>query len=169
MALNANIRDRSCRFQGNLFRVVESEAGLIPDLRKARGGSAASDEISAAGFRELPVNSNNSRGVEFQERTGIYEGSVHAERSLKFSDLGTTRGKWTGSDGSTKGRSMMSDSYNMSMRKFLKQVGVTSQQAIEAALRDRGEAGKSYAVKASVTIEELGLDHEVSGTIVEND
>ncbi len=63
----------------------------------------------------------------------------------------------------------MSDSYNMSMRKFLKQVGVTSQQAIEAALRDRGEAGKSYAVKANVTIEELGLDHEVSGTIVEND
>ncbi len=63
----------------------------------------------------------------------------------------------------------MSDSYNMSMRKFLKQLGVTSQQAIEAALRDRGEAGKSYAVKANVTIEELGLDHEVSGTIVEND
>ncbi|MXX91413.1 MAG: hypothetical protein F4213_07310 [Boseongicola sp. SB0677_bin_26] len=63
----------------------------------------------------------------------------------------------------------MSDSYNMSMRKFLKQVGVTSQQAIEAALRDKGEAGKSYAVKANVTIEELGLDHEISGTIVEND
>ncbi|MYA90166.1 MAG: hypothetical protein F4X97_17245 [Boseongicola sp. SB0662_bin_57] len=63
----------------------------------------------------------------------------------------------------------MSDTYNMSMRKFLKQVGVTSQQAIEAALRDRGEAGRSYAVKASVTIEELDLDHEVSGTIVEND
>ena len=63
----------------------------------------------------------------------------------------------------------MSDSYNMSMRKFLKQVGVTSQQAIEAALRDRGEAGKSYAVKANVTIEELGLDHEITGTIVEND
>ena len=63
----------------------------------------------------------------------------------------------------------MSDSYNMSMRKFLKQVGVTSQQAIETALRDRGEAGKSYSVKARVSIEELGLDHEVSGTIVEND
>ncbi|MXY33400.1 MAG: hypothetical protein F4Y60_04790 [Boseongicola sp. SB0664_bin_43] len=63
----------------------------------------------------------------------------------------------------------MSDTYNMSMRKFLKQVGVTSQQAIEAALRDRGEAGKSYVVKANITIEELGLDHEVSGTIVEND
>ena len=60
----------------------------------------------------------------------------------------------------------MDDTYNMSMRKFLKQVGVTSQQAIEAALRDNGGPGKSYTVKAVVTIEELGLEHEVSGTIV---
>ena len=30
----------------------------------------------------------------------------------------------------------MSEDFNMSMRKFLKQVGITSQQAIENALRD---------------------------------
>ena len=30
----------------------------------------------------------------------------------------------------------MNEDFNMSMRKFLKQVGVTSQQAIEEALRD---------------------------------
>jgi len=59
----------------------------------------------------------------------------------------------------------MSDEFNMSMRKFLKQVGVTSQQAIEAAIRERGEAGGTYAVKAVVTIEELGLTHEISGEI----
>ena len=59
----------------------------------------------------------------------------------------------------------MSDAFNMSMRKFLKQVGVTSQQAIEAALRDKSEFGKSYAVKAVITIEELGLEHQVSGEI----
>lgn len=59
----------------------------------------------------------------------------------------------------------MSEEYNMSMRKFLKQVGVTSQQAIETALRDKGGSGKSFAVKAVVTIEELGLSHEVSGEI----
>ena len=59
----------------------------------------------------------------------------------------------------------MSDDFNMSMRKFLKQVGVTSQQAIEAAVRDKGEAGESYAVKATVVIEELGLTHEVHGEI----
>lgn len=59
----------------------------------------------------------------------------------------------------------MSDAFNMSMRKFLKQVGVTSQQAIETAIREAGEEGKTYAVKAVVTIEELGMTHEVSGDI----
>lgn len=60
----------------------------------------------------------------------------------------------------------MSDAYNMSMRKFLKQVGVTSQQAIEEALREAGDTGgKSYAVKAVLTIEELDMTHEVTGTI----
>ncbi|MEM6310867.1 MAG: DUF6494 family protein [Pseudomonadota bacterium] len=59
----------------------------------------------------------------------------------------------------------MNDDFNMSMRKFLKQVGVTSQQAIEAAVRDSGTSGKTYAVKAIVTIEELGMTHEVTGTI----
>lgn len=59
----------------------------------------------------------------------------------------------------------MSDDFNMSMRKFLKQVGVTSQQAIETALRDAGAEGKSYKVKAVVTIDELGMAHEVNGEI----
>lgn len=59
----------------------------------------------------------------------------------------------------------MSDDFNMSMRKFLKQVGVTSQQAIEEAMRGADTAGKTYAVKAVVTIEELDLTHEVTGQI----
>lgn len=59
----------------------------------------------------------------------------------------------------------MSDDFNMSMRKFLKQVGVTSQQAIEDAIRNADGSGKSYAVKAVVTMEELGITHEVTGTI----
>ncbi|MDA7426685.1 DUF6494 family protein [Thalassococcus lentus] len=59
----------------------------------------------------------------------------------------------------------MSDDFNMSMRKFLKQVGVTSQQAIEEAVRSAGGSGKTYAVKAVITCEELGLAHEVTGEI----
>ena len=59
----------------------------------------------------------------------------------------------------------MSDDFNMSMRKFLKQVGVTSQQAIEEAVRTAQSAGKTYEVKAVITIEELDMTHEVNGTI----
>ena len=63
----------------------------------------------------------------------------------------------------------MDDDYNMSMRKFLKQVGVTSQQAIETALRDADASGKAYTVKAVVTIEDLGMTHEVTGEIKGSD
>ncbi len=60
----------------------------------------------------------------------------------------------------------MSDQFNMSMRKFLKQVGVTSQQAIEDAVRNAGSSeGRKFKVKAVVTIEEIGLKHEVDGEI----
>ncbi len=63
----------------------------------------------------------------------------------------------------------MSDDFNMSMRKFLKQVGVTSQQAIEEAVRSGGTPGQSYAVKAVITIEALDLTHEVTGEIAGQD
>ncbi|MCB2135717.1 MAG: hypothetical protein KDE08_07200 [Rhodobacteraceae bacterium] len=61
----------------------------------------------------------------------------------------------------------MDDDFNMSMRKFLKQVGVTSQQAIEAAMRDAGAgaAGKSFPVRVELTIEGIGLSHVVNGQI----
>jgi len=59
----------------------------------------------------------------------------------------------------------MSDDFNMSMRKFLKQVGVTSQKAIEEAMRDKAAPGQSYAVKAVITIDGLDMTHEVTGTI----
>ena len=61
----------------------------------------------------------------------------------------------------------MNDDFNMSMRKFLKQVGVTSQKAIEDALRDaiNGE----YIVEAKITIKDIGMEHTVSGTIKSGD
>ncbi|MFK7870579.1 MAG: DUF6494 family protein [Roseobacter sp.] len=60
----------------------------------------------------------------------------------------------------------MSDDFNMSMRKFLKQVGVTSQQAIEKAIRDAdGSAGKTYQAKVVLTIDGLELEHVVTGEI----
>ena len=62
----------------------------------------------------------------------------------------------------------MSEDFNMSMRKFLKQVGVTSQQAIEKALRDAGEtSGRQFEAKMVLTIKELDMEHIVTGTIEE--
>ena len=63
----------------------------------------------------------------------------------------------------------MSDDFNMSMRKFLKQVGVTSQQAIEEAMRDADTSGKSYEAKMVLSIPELGLEHVVTGKITGKD
>jgi len=59
----------------------------------------------------------------------------------------------------------MSEDFNMSMRKFLKQVGVTSQQAIEQAMRDAGKPGQSYTARAVITIDGLEMEHVVTGTI----
>lgn len=60
----------------------------------------------------------------------------------------------------------MSDDFNMSMRKFLKQVGVTSQQAIEEAMRNtEGTAGKSFEAKMVLTVNGIDLEHVVTGKI----
>jgi hypothetical protein len=58
----------------------------------------------------------------------------------------------------------MDDAFNMSMRKFLKQVGVTSQQRIEEAVRDQKPAGPLRA-RVVLTVPELGLEHVVEGEI----
>ena len=60
----------------------------------------------------------------------------------------------------------MNDDFNMSMRKFLKQVGVTSQQAIEEAARKAGvTSGRSFEAKVVLTVDGLDVDHVVTGTI----
>jgi hypothetical protein len=56
--------------------------------------------------------------------------------------------------------------FNMSLRKYLKEVGVTSQQAIEQAVREEDLAGKGkLKVKMVLTAEESGLLHVVEGEI----
>ena len=60
----------------------------------------------------------------------------------------------------------MSDDFNMSMRKFLKQVGVTSQQVIEEGMRNAGNTeGKSYSAKMVLTVDGLDIEHVVTGKI----
>jgi hypothetical protein len=56
--------------------------------------------------------------------------------------------------------------FNMSMRKFLKEVGITSQQAIERVAREGGLSGKgTLKVKMVLTAENSPLDHVVEGDI----
>ena len=65
---------------------------------------------------------------------------------------------------------MNEDMFNSSLRKFLKQVGVTSQREIEKAVRDAVAAGKlkgheKLEAKMVLTIGSVGLTHEVSDEI----
>ena len=60
----------------------------------------------------------------------------------------------------------MNEEFNMSMRKFLKQVGVTSQQEIERIARDTNPGdGKVLKVKMVLTAEGTDLNHVVEGKI----
>jgi hypothetical protein len=61
---------------------------------------------------------------------------------------------------------MDEDRFNMSMRRFLKVVGVTSQQAIERVVREEGLGGKGkLKLKMVLTAEGTPLDHVVKGDI----
>ena len=60
---------------------------------------------------------------------------------------------------------MDDDKFNMSMRKFLKQVGVTSQQAIEALVREKGLERGSLKVRTVTTVEGQEFEHVVEGRI----
>jgi len=56
--------------------------------------------------------------------------------------------------------------FNMSMRKYLKEVGVTSQQAIERLVREENLAGKGkLKVKIVLTGENTDLKHVIEGEI----
>ncbi len=65
---------------------------------------------------------------------------------------------------------MDEDQFNMEVRKFLKVVGVTSQREIEIAVRAALAQGKlkpgtTLKPKMHLTIPEIGLAHEIDGTI----
>ncbi len=72
---------------------------------------------------------------------------------------------------SCKGNQTMNeDTFNMSVRKFLKKVGVTSQREIEMAIRKAvadGQLSGSESLKATVTlnIEPVGLSVTIDGEV----
>ena len=60
---------------------------------------------------------------------------------------------------------MSGEKFNMSMRKFLKQVGVTSQQKLENAAASLPDGATKMNVKMVLTAEGTDLNHVVEGTI----
>ena len=65
---------------------------------------------------------------------------------------------------------MKDDVFNMSLRKFLKMVGVTSQREIERAVQEALEAGRikgseRLAARMTLAIDGVGLNHEMKGEI----
>lgn len=56
---------------------------------------------------------------------------------------------------------MNDDKFNMSLRKFLKQVGVTSQREIERIVRENPRLGPKLSVKMVLTAEGTDLNHVI--------
>ncbi len=65
---------------------------------------------------------------------------------------------------------MDEDALNMQIRRFLKNLGVTSQREIEAAVRDALAAGRlkgneSVTARVTLTVDALGLSKVIEGDI----
>ncbi len=65
---------------------------------------------------------------------------------------------------------MDADVFNMQIRKFLKQVGVTSQREIEAAVRAAVKDGRlkgdeTITARMTLAIDTLGLSKDIEGNI----
>ncbi len=65
---------------------------------------------------------------------------------------------------------MDADVFNIQIRKFLKQVGVTSQREIEATVRaavadGRLKGDETITARMTLTIETLGLSKDIEGKI----
>jgi Family of unknown function (DUF6494) len=65
---------------------------------------------------------------------------------------------------------MNEDAFNISVRKFLKKVGVTAQRDIEQAVRAAVSSGRlkgneTLPAQATLTIEGIGLSVEIEGAV----
>ena len=67
-------------------------------------------------------------------------------------------------------RNVDEDVFNMSVRKFLKKVGVTSQREIEKAVRDAVQSGKidegaKLTATVRLSVDGIDLDETITGKI----
>jgi 16S rRNA U516 pseudouridylate synthase RsuA-like enzyme len=57
------------------------------------------------------------------------------------------------------------DRFNMALRKFLKQVGVTSQRVVEDVVRSGKVQGRTLKLKMTLTAENAPVQHVIEATI----
>jgi hypothetical protein len=67
--------------------------------------------------------------------------------------------------GANREMAMDEDRFNMAVRKFLKEVGVTSQREIERVVRAGLVQGKALKVKMTLSAENAPLQHTIVETI----
>ena len=60
---------------------------------------------------------------------------------------------------------MDEDRFNIQIRKFLKEVGVTSQREIEKVVRESSVAGSQLRLKMVLTSDDAPLEHVIETTI----
>jgi len=60
---------------------------------------------------------------------------------------------------------MNEDRFNMEVRKFLKEVGVTSQREIERVVRDGQVRGGVLKLRMTLTAENIALEHVIERSI----
>jgi metal-sulfur cluster biosynthetic enzyme len=60
---------------------------------------------------------------------------------------------------------MNEDAFNMAIRKFLKEVGVTSQREIERVVREHKFKGERLKLRMTLTAEGIPLEHIVESEI----
>lgn len=61
---------------------------------------------------------------------------------------------------------MENERFNLSLRRFLKEVGISSQQEVERLVREQGLAGQGKLhVRIVLTAEGTDLRHQVDGVI----
>jgi hypothetical protein len=75
-------------------------------------------------------------------------------------------GRFLGARANPEAHAVNEDQFNISLRKFLKQVGVTSQRAIEELVREQNLGGKgALKVRMVLTADGQPLHHEIDGEI----
>jgi 16S rRNA U516 pseudouridylate synthase RsuA-like enzyme len=64
---------------------------------------------------------------------------------------------------------MNEDRFNMEVRKFLKEVGVTSQREIERVIRDGQVKGGVLKLRMTLTAENMAFEHVIERSITVDD